>query len=181
MLAVAVILLCLAVAAVAVGIARVNVRLVGGGCAVAGAIWLGCGWLTENEEADSIYQVVTLRLRAIDAATGAAVANIAANAHASAEGSEPVSYRLPASVVGPAGPDNGEILLVSIIVEVRLSGSLVDRMRDPAAHAELIDQTIEFNAAGYRPLRRTLSQLLPAGWPYAKLTDAPIEVELERE
>ena len=179
MLAVVVILLVLALAAVAVGMARVNVRLVAGGCAVAGAIWLGCGWLIENDDAS--YRVVTLRLRAIDAATGAIVQNVAASAQASVEGSEPVVYGLPSSLVGPTESGNGEFLLVSIIVEVRLSGSLIDRMRDPAANAKLADQTVEFNAAGYRPLRRSLSQLLPPGWPNASLPDRPIELHFDRE
>lgn len=179
MLAVAVILLFLAVAAAAVGMARVNVPLIAGGGAVAGAIWLGCGWLIENN--DSTYRVVTLRLRAIDAASGAAVPSVATSARVEDEGSEPAAYRLPWSIIGPPAPGKPEILLVSIVVEARLSGSLIDRMRDPSAHTELVDQTIELNGAGYRPLRRTLSQLLPKGWPYAALPESPIEVLLERE
>jgi hypothetical protein len=179
MLALAVILLCVAVAGVAAGIARVDVRLVAGGCAVAGAIWLGCGWLSENDE--SSFRVVTLRLHVTGAATGEALPEVAVSARASEEGSEPVFYRLPSSIVGRSGLENGEILLVSIIAEVRLVGSLVDRLRDPPANAALVDQEIEFTADGYQPLRRSLSQLLPEGWPYAKMPQTPVEVMLERE
>lgn len=177
MLAVAFLLLLVAGAVVVVGIARVNVWLVAAGAAAAVTIWLACGWLNEN--AEPFLRVVTLRVRAVDAASGAAVPSLVVSTVAKDDRSEATVYRLPSSVDRSSG--NGPIVLVSMIAEGELNGSLVDRLRNPAAHAKLVDQPLEFAAPGYKPQHRQLSQLLPDGWPHVRRPAASITIELDRE
>ncbi|HWB11084.1 MAG TPA: hypothetical protein VG826_17785 [Pirellulales bacterium] len=160
----------------ACGVWKLDMRLLAAGALLAGLVWFGLG-CTNTDEWTS-HEVVTLRLRPVDATSGEMVADAVIK---SVDRSQPgtwASFRLPAGRDAP--PDgSAAFLAVSLVVELRVQGSLVEQYHEPAICTEVTDEVLQITAPGYRPWRGTLLQLLPKGWPIASLDNSPIVIELK--
>jgi hypothetical protein len=160
------------------GVWKLDVRLLAGGAVLAGALWLGLGCTNPDEWLS--HEVVTLRLRPVDAVSGEMVADAVVNAGEPPGRERSAAGRLPARP--DARPDgSAAALAVSLVVELRVKGSLVEQYQQPAACSEATDQLLEITAPGYRPWRGRLARLLPEGWPIARPAEAPILIELRPE
>lgn len=161
---------------VAFGVWKLDMRLLAAGAVIAGFSWLSVAFTTPDEWASR--QFVTLRLRPVDAIRREMISSAVVNGIEPTEAG-PATCRLPVRL--EAGPDeNVQALAVSLVVEMRLHGSLLEQYREPAAHTHVIEQILEVRAPGYRPWRGTLTKLLPRGWPI-ETAASPTLIEMQPE
>jgi hypothetical protein len=162
-----------AVALLAYGVVKTNVRFVVAGGILAAVVWLAAGVTNETEFERLDY--VTLPLRAVDAATSKAVRDVTVQVVDAG-----TRYRLPATAARSPDGTATDVLTVSVFVKRKVSGSLLDRRRSPETTSELEDQDIEITAPGYQPCRGSLRQML-ADTPRNADPQAPLVIEMRHE
>jgi hypothetical protein len=159
------------------GVWKLDVRLLAAGAVLAGIAWLGIALTTADEW--SRPELITLRLRPMDAFSGEVVADAVVHAIERSDTGSSATCRLPVRLQEPSdqsGPD----MAVSLVVELQIRGSLVEQHNDPMAHARIVDEALEITAPGYRPWRGTVTELLPSGRPRVQM-ERPIAIELQPE
>lgn len=148
-----------------VGIVRIRVRWL----AAAAALWLIATLvlLLADDEPWQIIEVVSVRVRAIDATTGRAVTPDSARIEG-ADG-EPHSV----STV-----HRNAVVVVSAVVAAEGTGSISRWLRGNAA-ATVNAYQLVVEAEGYRISKTPLAQLLPRDWPLNS-PEGIVEIGLER-
>jgi hypothetical protein len=168
-----------AVSLVVFGVWKLDVRFLAAGVMLAGLVWV---WVACSSADESIrHELLMLHLRPVDATTGETVAGAVVEAIESPESAPRQIYRLPATTGRSSEEKAPTDLAVLLVVELHLTGSLVEQRRQPQAHIEAVEQRLQITAPRYRPWNGTLTELLPSGWPTTPLSDMPITVELRRD
>jgi hypothetical protein len=173
-LAVGFIAFVVAASLVVYGVWKIDVRPLAAGAVLAGLVWLGVACTSSTEWVSR--ELVTLRLRPVDAETRVLIADAVVQAVEVSDAQGSAACRLPVRL--DARSDDDAALAVSLVVELTVRGSLVEQYKEPAAHSRVADQNLEITAPGYRPWRGTLAQLLPDGWPTGA-AEAPVTIELQ--
>jgi hypothetical protein len=168
-----------AVAILVYGIAKFDVRPIVAAGMLAGTAWMVAAWSNSLEGPYERLTLLTLRVRIIDARTGKPIHGATVNVVGEDASGSPKSYPVPTAVDRVADGPNSELVRLSLIAEQRIGGSLVDRCCRPETDVELVDQRLEIVAAGYRPWRGSLMELLPEGWP-STAEEHAVVVEMER-
>jgi hypothetical protein len=169
-----------AIALVVIGIWKLDMRLVMAGGFFAGAVWLAIGWTTPLPARWPQDHLVTLRLRPVDAATGEFLAGTDCE-QIETRSSPPRTYRLPHKSDDDSREDAAKVIAVSMVIELNLTDSLREQLQQPEAHVEIVNESLQVTAPGYRPWHGDLKDLLPPSWTASAPTDEPITIELERE
>lgn len=152
---------------IAVGIGRVRLRWLGVGAATLALAAL-LTLLNDREPWQSI-EVVTLRIRAIDAVDGSPVV------------ARSVKIVLPgggADSIGTTQPDG--VVRVSAVVEVSGQGFVARTSDGPGHRVDVGPMVLVVVADGHQVWQMPLARLLPRDWPLVE-PQAAIEVRLQRD
>lgn len=149
-----------------IGILRIQARWLAAAAALLATATLLA--LFADDEPWQTFEVVSLRVRITDAATGRPI--ISARARIEDPSGKPTS-------VSSGGTDGG--VLVSALVEAAGKGSLGASLPPKAPRVEVDGYHITVEAKGYRRWQMPLARLLPPDWPLNSSTGI-IEVSLER-
>jgi hypothetical protein len=171
----------IAVSLVAFGVWKLDIRLFGAGATLAGLTWLCVSWSSPIEWTG--HELITLRVRPVDSATGESVAGAVFEQTETTVATGRSAHRLPTKIQDEKDPegDVASVVVMSLAVEVHVTGSLHEQRQQPQAHVEVVNQRLQITAPRYRPWRGGVKELLPRGWPATISPDKSITIRLERE
>lgn len=156
----------------AYAIVKLDVRPLWMGGVLAAAAWMFAGSVSRPQEPYQRQGLVTLRLRPVDEATGEGVPEISAAAIAPDDAGEDVFWRLPVAVDAA----DKSVVRVAVIVQEEINGSPWEQFWRAAQCVRVLDQQLMITAAGHRPWRGRLMELLPEG-----VDPSPVVIELRRD
>lgn len=155
----------------AYAIVKLEVRPLLMGGVLAAAAWMIAGCVSRPQEPYQRQVLVMLRLRPVERASGEGVPGVNVAAIAPDDAGEDVFWRLPVTVDAA----DKSVVRVAVIVEEEISGSPWEQFWRAAQCVRVLDQQLVITAAGYRPWRGRLTELLPQG-----VEPSPVVIELRR-